>query len=1118
MVLIALRCWHLAVIQYDDRVEESRRPQQRAVYEPAKRATIRDRFNIPLAVNKVQYQAAIQYGALQQVPAVVWTIDPETGKKKRTFKRREYIQELAQLLGEELNLDPERLVDLIHSKASLYGHIPYVIKDDISEREYYRLKMLEKDWYGIHVRRFPKRYYPKGKVGADVIGFMGAINRDEYESVIQEIKTLKQYLAQLEEGENPDLPEGMKSAVQARNRLQDLQEMAYGINDYVGKSGVEGYFDQDLRGFQGKKTYFSDARGNFLKELPGSRDPLPGQRLLLTISSELQQFAEELLIKNEKIRKSRVSGLKAGITLKEPWIKGGAIVAMDPNTGELLALASYPRFDPNDFVASGNPQDNKLKQDNILRWFETEDFVGQVWDQKRPLQRETYDKKYEVHEEDVIMNWETYLDFILPSTSPVTAAFKKFDKLESVVEVQRIVQELQALTGKENIYVLFNSLYKGAMHQPYGGKMGAVVRERVEDLIKKNKLRITQLQNRLNEYIGSIPANYDKVLFVDLCALIASSDFFSQELLKKTGKQRLSSYKNAAAAMAIVSTEVKEMSRDLFHQINFKEWREQNEKAYLKEMRAEEKLNKQYARPYIDYLDKKEKELFKEFWLRHRWQLLTTFLIGDWIESHPDEKLQPYIDYFLVWFKELVSGAHTGMPWSSSYHHLRSVLRGFDLDIAMEYLQTLRSFRDLDKPLLGKYQHLRKENGVSLQRHLAAAFYPCYGYGFARSHCYRHAATLGSIFKVVTAYQALVQRYNEMDDPHINSSDLNPLLIIDQFHKEGKEEFVGYHMNGKSIPRYYKGGRMPRSLSKNLGKLDIVGAMEHSSNIYFALLAGDVFHEPDDLKRAAELFSYGSKTGVELPSEISGKVPDDLMENRSGLYSLSIGQHSLVATPLQTAVMLSAIANGGKVLQPKIVHLKVGRPPIRVNLDDLAENSEAYENCFVKNDQNDTSHGAQSLIKKCTTVVVRDVFMPDQVRRILLEGLNRVVQRSQQLAIGSMQNLYRQYPEAVRDFIDLKGQLVGKTSTGESVENIDLDLEIGTNKYNHLWFGGISFDSNSEGPDTFVFKDKYGKPELVVVVYLRFGAYGKDTTPVAAQVIKKWRAIKKNHAKLMDSL
>ena len=77
------------------------------------------------------------------------------------------------------------------------------------------------------------------------------------------------------------------------------------------------------------------------------------------------------------------------------------------------------------------------------------------------------------------------------------------------------------------------------------------------------------------------------------------------------------------------------------------------------------------------------------------------------------------------------------------------------------------------------------------------------------------------------------------------------------------------------------------------------------------------------------------------------------------------------------------------------------------------------------------------------------------------------------------------------------------------MENIDLDPNLGTNIYNHIWFGGIVFDPNkSDVPDTFVFRDRFGKPELVVVVYLRYGAWGKDAAPLAAQVVQKWRKLK----------
>ena len=61
-------------------------------------------------------------------------------------------------------MDPERIEDLVHAKAVFYHQIPFVLKEDISEKQYYRLRMLEKDWLGICVQRVPRRTYTHGKV------------------------------------------------------------------------------------------------------------------------------------------------------------------------------------------------------------------------------------------------------------------------------------------------------------------------------------------------------------------------------------------------------------------------------------------------------------------------------------------------------------------------------------------------------------------------------------------------------------------------------------------------------------------------------------------------------------------------------------------------------------------------------------------------------------------------------------------------------------------------------------------------------------------------------------------------------------------------------------------
>ncbi|MCE5318344.1 MAG: hypothetical protein LLG04_13420 [Parachlamydia sp.] len=993
LLLIVLRVWHLEVVQYDEKLEQSLKPQHRTILEPARRGTIRDRFNQPLAVNTMKYNAAILYSELRQVPAVVWEKGAD-GKKVRRFKRREYIKRLAELLGDELQLDAQRIEDLVHAKATFYYQMPFLIKEDITEKEYYRLKMLEKDWRGIHVQQVPRRSYPRGKVGADVVGYMGAINREEYERILHEIADVEAFL------ENCSEAEDMAAADEAKEHLMALKEQAYSIHDAIGKSGIESSCERLLRGYHGRKTYYSDAKGNFLKEMD-AKEPLAGERVLLGISADLQEYAEKLLAQNEQIRMACISNndalQKSSLSQHQPWIKGGAIVALDPNTGEILALASYPRFDPNDFVQSAQPDVSKAKRQRIGRWLESEQYLADIWDQKLPLERERYDDKQgSFFDEAMWLTWDNYLRRILPKEHPVILELQRMGTIEATIALQRNVEQSD---------------------------------------------------------------DYDKLLLLDLSRLCVDETRFSAALIQKKGKATLSDYRQLCGAKVAVEEVVKGMAADLFREIHFRPWREKYEKLFLKEKRAQEKAANSYQKPYTDYLDAAESEMFKAFWERYHWSLLETFLTG---KSGPENDLEAYEQHFIAWHREISQGAHPDIGWREKYLLLQRGLNGLDSSLAVEYLKTMRGYRELDRPLLGRYRPLRVKDGVQLERHLAAAFYPKHGFGYGRSQAFRQAAPQGSIFKLVTAYAALIQRYQEIGDPDISPEELNPLEMIDQTHKRGKQTYVGFDLAGNPIPRSYKGGRLPRSPNTK-GKLDLLRAIETSSNPYFSLLAGDVLNSPEDLAKAAKGFSFGTKTGIALPAEISGQVPQDLKTNRTGLYSTAIGQHTLIVTPLQTAIMLSVMANGGAVMQPQIVRMHAG-PHSRM----VTTPQKKWEIPF-----------------------------PPVIRNLLVESMERVVERTQKESLGRLSRIYRDYPEAISDYVDLKDDLVGKTSTAEILEYVSLDFQQGTNMYKHVWFGGISFEDAA-----------HEKPELVVVVYLRFGTYGKEAAPVAAQIVKKWREIK----------
>lgn len=1106
MALILIRIWHLSVIQYDKKFEEARRPQIQSVIDPSTRATIRDRFNVPLAINKIRYQATILYSQMRDIPTTEWIKDAN-GKKVKHFKRKEYIRNLSNLLAEELGLEADRIEDLIYAKASFYAQVPYLIKDELSEKQYYRLKILEKDWPGLMVRKVPQRTYPLGRVAGDLIGYMGAINKQEYERILQEMNLLEQYIRRGDE--ESEAPKGIESLNHARVRLKALEEKAYSINDFVGKTGVEAAFEQQLRGFYGKRNYYSDSKGNHLREMPGTRPPLTGQRINLTISAELQEFAEQLLAQNEAFRVVRLSHLgpakKTVIAQKHPWIKGGAIVAMDPKTGEVVAMASYPRIDPNDFVLS--------KNDQIHRWFESETYIAQLWNQQRPLERERYGSSG-FYDEKQFLTGDTYLDFILPEMSPLRVALKKISTLGQALEIQREAEKLCSVVECNNLYAILNILYDGESHTTHQIKMTPQDLRDLRTTLQDKRDAIKPVKIKLDRYFEEIPHNYDKVLLVDLCRLFVCHDLFTPELTKKFSKKTLFAYKDTTDSLLSITTLLKGFCKDLFHDLDFKQWRAREEKNFLKEKRIEEKKAKTYAKPYLDYLDQQESQQFQQFWEEHKWPFLLAFLLGV-EEIDPDDALGGYLFHLNKWRDEIAQGAYQETEWIKSYHNLKKAVENLPPAIAISYLQTMRSYHELTRPLYGRYRNLRHSKSLT-EKDLAAAFYPLHGFGYGRSHAYRQSTIQGSLFKLVTAYEALAQTCRRHSKHDLTLKELNPLVIVDNVFTQGGTRYVGTTKEGKPIPQLYKGGRIPRSLAhQNIGEVDLIKAIEVSSNPYFALLAGDYLEKPEDLSAAARLFSYGSPTGIELPGEIAGKVPADLASNRTGLYAMAIGQHSLVVTPLQTAVMLSSIANGGKVLKPQIIGLMAGREhahgvdpicclPIFPFQEQLALVGIDFP-LFTAISQ----AGEMDIIKQVQTEVKRELFMPKVVRNTLLKGLYACMQRSYQENLSSLTRLYQQNPEAIQDYTEMRKEMFGKTSTSEVVEMIDLDLNEGTNMYTHVWFGCLSCQKEFKEKKAMILKDEFGKPELVVVVYLRYGGYGKEAAPLSAQIIKKWREIKR---------
>lgn len=1019
-MLLLFRVWQLTYLHADQYQEFSQIPRKRTIIEKPERGAIFDRTGIPLALNRICYNACVYYRDLRQVPAVKWI----NGEK--TYPRKEYITSLSTLLAHILDLDPTRVEDTIYAKAALFPHLPYTIKENISEKQYFRLRLLEKDWLGLHAEKGSRRYYPRGKSGCDILGFMGAINQREYLNVANEMHMLYAIAT------NDDLPipKQFSSLEEVVMRLRELKEKAYSINDLIGKQGIEASLEKELRGYVGLSNYEINRKGIFLHKLKGSKESIPGKHCHLSISIALQEYAEQLLAESEAKREPLISLSSKHYGLqKEPWIRGGSIIALDPSTGEVLALASYPRFDPNDFTRSPK---NLSK---IHQWMETKKHIADIWDGVLPLQRERYVQNHSIEEEQWL-TWEGFLKLILSPNHPLIDLLSSMT-ISTAVQIQEEMEKLLFFSEEKDPISLIKALFED-------GEISTVFDE--EEAIE-------QIRTKWSKIFSVIENHKDKLFAIDLCRLAVYSTLFSDDLLEKIGHLTLEQYFHLRQLTLQAEHQLKKKLKDPFEKMIFTSWRQENQKEFLKKMRKLEKKQKKAPRPYLDYLDQEKNRQYKQFWQTKGKALFIHFL-----SQAPNEYL-PDLTFYA--------------PLKTLCDHLQD-------ELMEDFLRTVRSFKELKRPL---YTNPKKK-----EKDLASLFYPKHGFGYSKSYAFQESCPLGSIFKLITAYTALEQNEKTQD-----------FVMIDQFRWDNKKKglVVGYNLQGTPYPRFYKGGRLPKSAKRNIGKINVVGALEQSSNPFFSILTADFLTHPTDLVTATSLFGFGEKSGIDLPRESAGYLPKDIDKNKTGLYSFAMGQHSLTTTPLQGALMLGSLSTG-KLYKPQIIKKIQGT--VRQSLYPLlAKDSAKYiEECsllglpfspFIQD-----FYRKGNKVTTIPPIVRREVPILNSTKRLLFQGMDQTVWGKKGTARPSVIKSLLRDRDLKNRYEAMKHQFIGKTSTAEILQRMNFEPSASANMYKDVWFGAISLEEN--------------KPELVVIVYLRFAMSGKEAAPFAMQMIEKYRQLK----------
>ncbi|RJQ31454.1 MAG: penicillin-binding protein 2 [Actinobacteria bacterium] len=191
---------------------------------------------------------------------------------------------------------------------------PKVIKKDIDKKLVFYLREHSSEFAGTKVEALPVRNYANNQLGAHLLGYVGEVSDYELE----------------------------------KNEFKDVE-----MGDIVGKTGVENQYNHYLMGINGRTQIETNAEGRPTRVIKTQKKPSPGSNLVLTLDINIQKVAEDSLNKailaaRTQIDKNTKDTFKA---------TGGAVVVMDPNNGDILAMASAPTYDPRSFVNGVNKKE-----------------------------------------------------------------------------------------------------------------------------------------------------------------------------------------------------------------------------------------------------------------------------------------------------------------------------------------------------------------------------------------------------------------------------------------------------------------------------------------------------------------------------------------------------------------------------------------------------------------------------------------------------------------------------------------------------------------------------------------------------------------------------------------
>lgn len=294
---LLFRLISLQVLQGGDWLDQAVENYTTTVSIPPARGIIYDRNGTILAGNIPSFNVVITPAELPDSDADIQTIYRE-------------LSELIDVPASQGTVDDAKLVaecvpgpgisQLVELGDSLAPYRPVKVSCDIDDEVARRVRERAVDWPGVSIEIDPIRDYPTGSLTANIVGFLGPI------------------------------PATLEDEYRVRGFVPN--------RDKIGYAGVEAALDEILTGVPGRRTIQVDVAGKELRNLQPPIPSIPGNNLVLTIDTRLQAATEAVLLTeiqdwNDFFGRIRISS--------------GVIIAMNPKTGEVLSMVSYPTYENN---------------------------------------------------------------------------------------------------------------------------------------------------------------------------------------------------------------------------------------------------------------------------------------------------------------------------------------------------------------------------------------------------------------------------------------------------------------------------------------------------------------------------------------------------------------------------------------------------------------------------------------------------------------------------------------------------------------------------------------------------------------------------------------------------